>query len=352
MEQREIDAILRNHELSYNERQRVINQLRQTIEDNELLPQNRDGRGVRPSVRKLERKTVKHVGSALRHSRAHPDAQIRQAAKELIRSIPHHSFTPLAARASTFAGKVQKSSRRLKERRRQESGRIIEFSQSIKLEEVRSLTLLQRIGNLLHLCVSNLSTARSYLDSVLNGSNEIWVLRDEENFLGLLQVSSERTRGGRRRRNRRITSTRERVIDECNGYDNEPLDLIQEVALKILRCLNVDHVEAESFSQVGAFPILLREDIYKPLPEPLYDGSEWYYVWRTFDQLLIASTTQEPSRKTQFDASNMKWSQFLLDSDNEWVDPSYNSHIYLGKLINLSIEVPGFHRVLCEVRGS
>lgn len=352
MEQREIDAILRNHKLSYNERQRVINQLRQIIEDNELLPQNRDGRGVRLSVRKLERTTVKHVGSALRYSRTHPDPQIRHVAKELIRSIPHHSFTVLAARASAFAGKVQKSFRRLKERSRQESGRIMEVSPSVKLEEVRSMTFLISVGKRLHLCVSDPSTARYVLELTLDGSQEFWVLRDEENFLGLLQVSNERTHGDRRRRNRKITRTRERVIAECNGYDNETLDLSQEVASKILRCLNVDRVETESFLQVGAFPILLREDIYKPLPEPLYDGSEWYYVWRTFDQLLIAATTQKPSRNTQFDASKMKWSQFLLDSDNEWGDPICENHINLGKLINLSIEVPGFHRVLCEVRGS
>ena len=303
-------------------------------------------------MRKLERTTVKHVASALRHSRHHADPQIRHAAKELIRSIPHHSFAPLATRASTFVGKVQKSSRRLKDRHRQESGRIIVASQSIKLEEVRSLTLLQRVGKRLHLCVSSLSRARSYLEDVRDGSEELWVLRAEEDILGLLRISYDFTRSYSRRRNRRMTNTRQRVVAECKGYDNEPLYLCQEVALQILQCLDVDHVDAETFSQVGAFPILLQENIYRPIPEPLCDGTEWYYVWRTFDQLLIASSTKAPSRKAKFDASNMKWSYFLLDSANEWEDPTYENHINLGKLMNLSLDVSGFHGILCDVRGN
>lgn len=351
MKYREVDELLQNQDLPHEERQKLINQLRKTIEQNELLPQNRDRRGVRQSVRKLARTTVKHIGSALRHRKHHADPQIRHAAKELIRSIPHDSFAPLASRASIFVGKVQKSSRRLNDRQRQENGRVIVASQAIELEEVRSLNLLQRVGKLLHLCVSNHSRARTYLENVRDGSEELWVLRVEEDILGLLRISYDYTRAYRRRRTRRVTSTRQRVIAECKGFDNEPLYLSQDVALLILQSLNVDQVNAETFSQVGAFPILSREDIYQPIPKPLCDGTEWYYVWRTLDQLLIASSTNEPSRNAEFDASNMQWSQFLVDSANEWDDPTYENHINLGKLMNLSLEVPGFHSVLCDVRG-
>lgn len=352
MKHHEVDELLQNQDLPHHERQKLINRLKTTIEHNELLPQNRDGRGVRQSVRKLERTTVRHIGRALRHSKLHEDPQIQHAAKELIRSIPHLSFAPLAERASTFMGKVQKSSRRLKEQRRQASGQIIEVTGSVKLEEVRCVTFLQRVGKRLQLCVSDHSIARQHIDDIRNGSDELWVVRVEENVVGLLRICFERASSHRRRRSRRITSSRQRTIAECEGFDNETLYLSRDIALKILQCLNIDHVEAETFSQVGAFPILLQEDTYQPIPEPLREGSESHYVWRTRDHLLIATSAKQPWTKARFEASKMKWSYFWLDSDNEWVGSIYENHITLGKLLNLALHEPGFDRVLREIRGN
>ena len=350
MKHREVDKLLQNQDLPHYDRQKLINRLSKTIEHNEQQPQNRDGRGVRQSVRKLERTTVKHVASALRFSQNHADPHIRHKAKEFLRSIPHHSFPTLATRASSFMGIARKASRRLKEQSRQKNGRVIAITETLSLEEVRSLTLLQRVGKLLRLCVSDYSTARNELEDVLDGSEELWVVRYLEDIAGLLRVRCRQSPWTRR--GRCATDAESRVITECNGYDNAPLVLSHDVALKILKCLQINQIDAETFALVGAFPIFLDDDIKHPIPEPICDGTKRHHVWRTKNHVVIATSKKHRVENNKFFGSKMQWSYFLLNNQNDWDELVYTNHLDLGKVMNLMLDVPGFDKAMKQIRSN
>lgn len=349
MKYREIDELLSNHDFPVQDRKVLIGRLRKIIERFDSLPQNRDGRGVRHNVRKLERTTIKHVASAVRFSRNHADPQIRHKAKEFLRSIPHQSLAPLAIRASSFIGTVRKSSRRLKEQRRQENGRVIAITEAISLEEVRSLTLLLKVGKKLRLCVGNLEMARSCLEDIRDESEEYWILRYEEDIAGLLRVRCRQHTQARI--GRRATAKVSRIITECNGAENAPLVLSHEVALKILNCLKIDQIDAESFALVGAIPIFLDENIKYPIPEPLCDGTQCHHVWRTKNHVVIATSKKPLVGNDRFVASKTQWSYFFLNTSHEWEELLYSNHLDLGMVLKLTLDVPEFYQVMTEIRG-
>lgn len=348
MKHREVDELLQNQELPTKERQQLITRLRKVMEPYEIQPQNRDGRGVRHRVRKLERTTVRHIASALRFSQHHPDPQIRHKAKEFLRSIPHHSFPTLATRASAFMGVARKASRRLKEQRRQESGRVVVITESLSLEEVRSLTMLRKVGKKLRMCVAKLNIARSRLEHVRDGTEELWVVRFEDGIVGLLSVSCERTPAGRRHG---LSDTDWRTITECNGFDNESFVLSHDVALEILKRLQINQIDAETFSSVGAFPIFLHESIKYPIPMPIMDGNEWHYVWRTKHQVVIATSKRRPVSNDKFVASKMHWSRFSLKTSDQWNNHFFSNYLEIGKVLTLILKSPGFYSVISELRG-
>lgn len=350
MKHHEIDELIKNYDIPTEERQELIRRLRESIQQNESEPQNRDGRGVRHNVRKSERTTVKHIGSALRLRRQHQDVQIRHEAKKLLRSVPHHkNFALLVVKASTFMGRVRKSSRRLNEQQRQKRGRVLDVSHSLRLEEIRTVTLLQKVGKHLSLCVRCPHTARRYLNDVLDGSGELWVVHLEGNIVGLLQVHIERIRTPR---HRRTPSDSQRTIEQCNSHDNNPLELGRHIALDVLKCLEIDHVEAETFFEVGAFPIFLREEINQPMSEPIFDGTESHYIWRTEDCITIATSETRLDRKDKFFPSKVKWSNFRLKSPHAWEELEYLNHLHVGKILNHVLTVPSFYREVSAIRDS
>ena len=122
------------------------------------------------------------------------------------------------------------------------------------------------------------------------------------------------------------------------------------MALSVVKCLRIDHVKAKTFSQVGAFPIFLREDIKHSVPKPTFVGTESHYVWRTLDCITIATSKKRAVRKDQFNASKMKWSCFRLKSTNDWEEMDYSGHLDVGKDLHLILTVPNFYRAISEIR--
>ena len=346
MKYREIDELLNNHDVPTNERHQLINCLIAMIQQYENQPQNRDGRGVRNSLRRRERTTIKHIGSALRLRQRHPDPQIQHEAKKLLRSIPHNNFSLISKRASMFMGRVRKVSWRLNEQRRQAKGRVIVVSKSITLIEVRSLSLLLKVGKQLGVCVKNPKIARSYFDDVLDGTEELWVVKLEGEVTGLMQVSL-----GRRRR-RTINET-QRTVEQCNGSHNDPLKLSRTVALKILKSLHINEVNAETFTQVGAHPIFLREDIDHSLPEPISVGTELHFVWRSKDSIAIATLEKKQFSVEKFNSSNKKWSYLCLKGKRRWEDMDYmTNHLNIGEVLHLVLSTPNFYQSTSRIKDT
>jgi len=343
---REIDELLNNHDVPTNERHQLINCLIAMIQQYENQPQNRDGRGVRNSLRRRERTTIKHIGSALRLRQKHPDPQIQHEAKKLLRSIPHNNFSIISNRASMFMGRVRKASWRLNEQRRQAKGRVIVVSASLTLVEIQSLSLLLKVGKHLSLCVKNLDTARNYFNDVLDGSDELWVVKLKGEIAGLMQVCM-----GRRRRRTGIEF--QRILEICNGSHNDPLKFGRTVALKILKCLHIDKVNAETFTRVGAFPLFLREDIDSSLPEPILVGTELHFVWRSRDSIAIATLEKKQFRDEKFNSSKKKWSYLCLQGKNRWEDwDCMTNHLNIGEVLHLVLSTPNFYQVTSKFEDS
>ncbi|MCY3626967.1 MAG: hypothetical protein OXG88_04940 [Gammaproteobacteria bacterium] len=361
MKYRELDNLIKQTIVSQKERNKLINRLVQVSEWFESLSVNRDGRGVKQSVRRLEKTTIRHINSALRLRDHHEDVQIRTKANKLIKSLWHLEFAEIAASASKFKGEVNKSSCRTNNRRQQKTARKIVVSDSLCLEEVRSLHFLQSVGRQLHLCVSDAGQARWYLNRIHQGKLELWVVNVEDEVTALLEVEieTERYLPGRRRFFRRaVPCTSKRIIVDCEGQDNHPIVLDFEEALQIVDCLNVDEVDTETFINIGAFPLFLRQDLRNSVPSPVSDGGEMHYVWQTPTSIVIASSTKFSDKIDKFVPEETGWSRFAFETTaniessvdgkdakkiGHWVEPGVN-HLSLGNLLELMLKVPNFLR--------
>ncbi|MXZ54663.1 MAG: hypothetical protein F4227_06110 [Gammaproteobacteria bacterium] len=346
MKYREIDELLRNHDLPTNEKHQLISRLMAMIQQYETQPQNRDERGVRHGLRRRERTTIKHIGSALRLRRKHPDPQVQHEATKLLRSIPHNNFSLLSIRASMFMGRVRKASWRLNEQKRQAKGREIVVSKFITLLEVRSLSLLLKVGKQLSLCVRKVDAARDYLNEVFEGSEELWVVQLKGQIAGLLQVSN-------RRRRRTSANETQRILEQCSSSHNDPLKLTRTKALKVLKLLHIDRVNAETFTQVGAYPIFLREDIDHSVPEPISVGNELHFVWRNRDSIAIATLEKKQYKNEKAISSSMKWSYLCMQGKNKWEDMDYMAnHLNIGEVLHLVLSTPNFYQATLKFEDS
>ena len=216
---------------------------------------------------------------------------------------------------------------------------MIVVSKSLTLVEVRSLSLLLKVGKQLSLCVKDVETARHYLNDVLDGSEELWVIELNGERVGLLQVSM-----GRRRR--RTVNEAQRTLEECCGAHNDPLCLSRKVALRVLKLLHIDHVNAETFARVGAYPIFLRQDINHTVPEPISVGTDFHFVWRARDSIAIATLKKEEFKDKRFISANMKWSYLCLRGKDRWEDMDFMAnHLNIGEVLHLVLSTPNFYQV-------
>ena len=364
----EIDKLIKQTHLAKEWRSKLIGYLEQSSEYFESLPQNRDGRGVRHKIHRQVAKTIRHIDSALKMRKQHQDPQVRHRAEKLLRSIPHHqkNFQTLASLASRFRGTVNSASFKLNEQIRQKNARQVDISSSLSLQEVHSKSLLQKVGRQLSLCVANGYDADQYMGDVKEGSIELWIICKAQEVVGVLQVDIEARqmqRIRRRQQSRREPSCPvvERTITECNGYNNEPLELSRNVALKILESLQINNVSVTTFSRVGAFPMFLQEDLRQMVPEPIFDGEELHYVWKVTDCITIATSSKQTFKQERFVHSKMKWSGFKLqpkesfreeeDTEKhlkEWLRLGYENYLSVGSLLNLALTNPSFYRVLSK----
>ena len=352
MKRHEIDMLIGDCDVLLKERRVLIDRLKNAIERYKNQPQIRDGRGIKHCVRKRLCKTVRRLGFLLRVSNHHPDPQIRHKAKKLLRSIPHHrEFDTLKRQTSALVISALQSSRRL---RLQANGRNIAVTASLHLEEVRSSSMLQQVGSHLDLCVRHPSEAHSYFGQVLCGKMELWVVKRAEKIVGLLRVDVSFKRDndwdyiGETPHER---SDYSRKISECETFENEDLRLGHLVALKIVKCLQIEQVYARTFSQIGAYPMFLYDEIKQPIPEPVFDGNEWHYVWRTTYHMVIASAKKKLDEQDRFYYSKMKWSYFQSEPNNEWADPCFSNYLHSGDLLKLVLNCPDMYRLTNKIRG-
>ena len=332
-----IRRIFHEVQVTDEEKARLIRHLGRSVTQYESQPQHRDHRGVRSEIRQRVKKTLRQLKNALHHRDHHSDVVIRRQAKKLVGSVAHLPFEELAVKSSSLVGAMHKSSHREKEKLRQEEGRILNISQTLQVEEVRSVTRLQSVGRTNQLCVSKLSVARVYLKKIHAAQSELWIIRREGRDIGLLELHL-----------RLLDGNETRTIYQCNTFGNECLHLRHAEAMKILRKLRVTESDVGTFTNVGALLIFLQGEVKRPLPLPVLVGEERYYVWRSKDQIAIATTTEKTSRTRKFIAAKMRWSYFHK-SGGHWVEYWMN-YLSLGQVIELMLESPRIRHALLKIR--
>ncbi|MXZ54662.1 MAG: hypothetical protein F4227_02030 [Gammaproteobacteria bacterium] len=351
MKRHEIDNLIGNYDVLLKDRQVLIDCLRNAIDRFKTQPQNRDGRGIKHCVRKRLCKSVRRLGFLLHLSSEHPDPQIRYRVNKLLRSIPHHNgFSTLERQTASLVAKALEASRRLQ---LQADGRTIAVTRSLQLEEVRTCSMLQQVGAHLRLCVRHPSEAHRHFDQVLYGKMELWVVKRAEKIVGLMRVDIEYKRDdwGYVGEPPHEPSDYSRQIADCESFDNKDLRLSHRIALEIVKCLQIDQVYAWTFSQIGAYPMFLLEEIKQPIPEPLFDGTEWHYVWRTTYHMVIASAKKKLAELNRFNYSKMKWSYFQSEPNNDWADPCLSNYLHTGDLLKLILNCPNMNRITNDIRG-
>ncbi len=298
----------------------------------ESKPQNRDGRGVKSSIRTEVTKSLNSLNRVFHHKDKQPDPQVRHRANKLIRSLFHWNFMDLSKELSKFRSVLYMSGLRRNEKIRQAEARVLSFhgKSVLELEEVLTTSLMQKVGKRLQLCVANLTVARDYLNERIDYGTEYWVVRRNNVTIGLVEIDSDK------------------IVHECNALENACLQLTHEEAVQVWESLEVKDSYVETFAQVGVYSSIWSNRIRSSRPSPVVIGSKCHYVWRTRREIVLATTDSKYQFAERIDHSNMGWSHFQL-LDKSWEEDRHN-HIGLGEILDLVTRSLPFQIAITSIR--
>lgn len=281
-------------------------------------PENRAGKRVRRAPRQRVCRTLKHLNRAVAAgARSGPVGREAHKLLRAIRTSP--DFEALENRASAFIGLQNRVARRRNEREKREGEPVIRLGRSLALRRVDTVEHLQTLGKVLKLCVGQRS--HGCQSSLRDGSLVFWsILRDGE-AVGLLSIETDANE-----------------VDECNGWDHEPLQLSRTIMLKILRKLNTTADSCEAFASVGALSLFLERPAQRPDAVAHFQGNA-YQAWGWGGRVVISQDQRH-------------WSLFRWrPKSNEWVDGYHNDDLGLGQLVDLVAHCPEIAKLVREQRA-
>ena len=250
--------------------------LRRSVRVFRELSTNQDGRGLKRAVKQRICCVVDYLRGAVRHAYEHEDANVRTAAKALVRSSQVLTFDKLDQRASRFVGLLRRAGHRRKELRLLVSRPTIWIG-DLEVAELVSVDQLRSAGRELELCVAHANdTGRVYHDALRSGESKFYRLAREERAIGLIEVEVD-----------------EMHIAEAQGPDGCALPLSRSLALDLLRQLETTADDVEAFSRVGALSVFL--DGTPKVPAISFAGCT-YRVWTFPDAKSIAVSKTRGTR--------------------------------------------------------
>ena len=281
-------------------------------------PENRAGKRVRRVPRQRVCRTLKHLNrAAAAGARSGPVGREAHKLLRAIRTSP--DFEALENRASAFIGLQNRVARRRNEREKREGEPVIRLDGSLALRRVDTVEHLQTIGRVLKLCVGGRSYG--YQSSLRDGSLVFWSIQRDGQAVGLLSIDADANE-----------------VEECNGWDHEPLQLSRTIMLKILRELNATADGCEAFASVGAFSLFLECPAQRPDAAAPFQGN-CYQAWGGGGRLVISQNQRH-------------WSLFRWRSkSNAWVDGYCNDNLGLGQLVDLVAHCPEIAKLAREKRA-
>ena len=284
----------------------------------ESRPENRDasGRRVLNKPRERVRRTLKQLARAA--AACADPGPVGQNAHKLLRGIrTFPEFEALEKKASTFIGTQNSLVRRRNERKKREGEPVIPLDSSLALRRIDTVEHLKTIGKKLKLCVAR---HRRYHWDLRDRSLVFWSIQRDGEEIGLLSINPDNE------------------VDQCNGFDHEPLGLNRAIMLKILRELNVTADDQEAFSSVGALSLFLKHPAKHPEADPDaeadFQGSS-YQAWGKNGQLAICQDQRH-------------WVLFRYCSEfGGWEDIS-REDVTLGQFANLIAHCPEIAKLVRE----
>ena len=285
----------------------------------ESRPENRDasGRRVLKEPRERVRRTLRHLARAAAAS-ADP-GPVSQNAHKLLRGIrTFPEFETLEKKASAFIGTQNSLIRRRNERKKREREPVIPLDSSLALRRIDTVEHLKTLGKKLKLCVAH---ERGYHQELRERSRVFWSIQRNGEEIGLVSIDPD-----------------DNEVDQCDGFDHEPLGLNRAIMLTILRELNVTADRCEAFASVGALSLFLEHPAKHPDADAEFQGS-LYQAWGKNGQLAICQDQRH-------------WSLFRYCSKfGEWEGISCEG-INLGQFANLIAHCPEIAKLVREQYAS
>ena len=224
-------------------------------------PENRGTRCIKRAPMRRVRKTLKHITHAVHHAYVHEDANVRTKAKELVRSLQCQSFEETEERARNFNGLLREVGRRRNEQQRKRARRRIEIG-NLNLVQLNSVEQLKRVGRKLSLCVAHRDDlGREYHARLRSEESEFYRVERNGTAIGLIEIDQETRR-----------------VLETAGRRNKTLKLKRKVACEMLRVLEAQANNIDTFTRVGAFNFVLDSspNDVTPLQVDGYDYRFWF----------------------------------------------------------------------------
>lgn len=353
---RTFEEAVRRSDLPNAVKAKVPSALHQRVEAFRELAANRTTTGsrVQREVIRGIRKTLRQLVRAVRHASAHDDGNVRQQARELIRSVQYESFEDVQQRASSFVGLLNKAGHRRKELARRSERKRYPIGSEMELVELNSVDMLKSAGRKLELCVGRAdSVGRGYHDALRSGDSEFYCLEREGQTLGLLELDlgSE-------------------SIEALEGKNGSTLKLSRDDALRVLRELDATADSVGTFARVGAFSPFVAA---KLAPDVFESEGVKYAIWCFPSEPAIIVRTRRrtrsrpvrPARRTRGRPVSGSWTwkpswslfkplrrrrssgrSTLLN----WYEVSGNEHgMDVGELLDLALRCPALAQRLGDM---
>ena len=281
-------------------------------------PENRAGKRVRRAPRRRVCRTLKHLNrAAAAGARSGPVGREAHKLLRAIRTSP--DFEALENGASAFIGLQNRVARRRNEREKREGEPVIRLDGSLALRRVDTVEHLQTIGKVLKLCVGG--RGYGYQSSLRDGSLVFWSIQRDGEAVGLLSIETDANE-----------------VEECDGWDHEPLQLSRTVMLKILRKLNATADSCKAFASVGALSLFLERPAQRPDAVAHFQGNV-YQAWGGGGRVVISQDQR-------------RWSLFRWRSkSSEWINGHCNDNLGLGQLVDLVAHCPEIAKLAREQRA-
>ena len=286
---RQFDDLLDESKFHPDVKVKTTKQLRRRVDAWCAKPENHDRRGIRQNVLIEVKRTLNQLRHAVRHADEHENPNVRQRAKELIRSAQSLPFDRLRERASRFTGHLKRAGHTRKENRLKRNRLIFKVT-GLEVTELNSPDQLKSEGRRQQNCVAHNDTGGYYIEALRRGRSKFYRLAKGGKDIGLLELDVET-----------------RSVECVEGPGNTEVRLSRSQAIRILKKLDATADEVDTFSRVGAFSPFLNGKRIEP--SVIRFGSFSYRIWcfRDAKKLVVRRKSLVEGKRSS------AWSQFSIN---------------------------------------